>query len=270
MLPEGLNVFGQSFYERRGGKSFMNESVNPSSGRNRKKRSAVIVALTIFFFATFSALGIWQIERLGWKLDLIARVDARVNAMPVNVPVEADWPLVNAARNEYQHVQISGHFLNDKEALVYASTERGPGYWVLTPLVGTDGVTVFVNRGFVPLDRKEATTRQAGEVAGAVTVTGLLRLNEPKGTLLRSNEPSEDRWYSRDVLAMGAARGLQHVGPFFIDADGTPNPGGLPVGGLTIIHFRNSHLSYALTWFAMALMAIAGGVILLRAERRRA
>lgn len=248
----------------------MNEAINPSSGRNRKKRSAVIVALTVFFFTTFSALGIWQIERLAWKLDLIARVDARVNAMPVPAPAKADWPSVNAARNEYQHVQLSGHFLNDKEALVYASTERGPGYWVLTPLVEADGATVFVNRGFVPLDRKDPATRQAGEVSGEVKVTGLLRLNEPKGTLLRSNAPEQDRWYSRDVLAMGEARGLQSVAPYFVDADGTANPGGLPVGGLTIIHFRNSHLSYAVTWFAMALMSIAGGVILLKAERRRA
>ena len=104
----------------------MNEAVNPSSGRNLKMRSAIIIALTVFFFAIFSALGIWQIARLSWKLDLIARVDARVNAMPVPAPAEADWSTVNQARNEYQHVYISGHFLNDRQAFVYASTERGP------------------------------------------------------------------------------------------------------------------------------------------------
>ena len=141
---------------------------------------------------------------------------------------------------------------------------------MLTPLVEASGAIVFVNRGFVPLDHKDPATRKDGELSGEVKVTGLLRLNEPKGTLLRSNEPSQDRWYSRDVLAMGEARGLHPVAPYFVDADSTPNPGGLPVGGLTIIHFRNSHLSYAVTWFAMALMSIAGGVILLKAERRRA
>ena len=248
----------------------MNEAVNPSSARKSKTPKIIIVALTVFFFAVFSGLGVWQVERLAWKLDLIARVDTRVNAMPVPVPAEAAWPTVNAAKNEYQHVTISGHFLNDKEAYVYASTERGPGYWVLTPLVEASGAIVFVNRGYVPLDRKEPATREEGELSGEVKVTGLLRINEPKGTFLRSNVPAEDRWYSRDVLAMGKAHGLTRIAPYFVDADGAPNPGGLPVGGLTIIHFRNSHLSYAITWFVLALMSIAGGVILLKAERRKA
>ena len=52
--------------------------------------------------------------------------------------------------------------------------------------------------------------------------------------------------------------------PIFIDADATANPGGLPVGGLTVIAFRNSHLVYALTWFALAAGLAAGGVMALR------
>lgn len=243
--------------------------VSEMTPRPRKSRLAGIVALTVFFFAVFTALGIWQVERLSWKLDLIARVDARVHAEPQAIPAEGDWANVTEQRDEYRHVVVSGHFLHDKEALVYASTERGPGYWVLTPLALADGATVFVNRGFVPLDRKARASREAGEVEGPVTVYGLLRVNEPKGTLMRSNDPANDRWYSRDVEAMGAAHGLKRVAPFFIDADDTANPGGLPVGGLTVIHFRNSHLSYAATWFAMALLSIVGGAILMRAERRR-
>ncbi|HWU63235.1 MAG TPA: SURF1 family protein [Ensifer sp.] len=235
----------------------------------RKSRLVGIGLLTLLFFATFIALGIWQVERLSWKLDLIARVDARVHAPAVSVPDEVSWSAVNAASDEYRHVTASGRFVHDKSALVYASTERGPGFWVLTPLQTEKGAIVYVNRGWVPSDRKDAAGRAEGNPEGAVQVTGLLRITEPGGTLLRSNDPADGRWYSRDVEAMGTTAGLSRVAPFFIDADDTPNPGGLPVGGLTIIRFPNSHLSYALTWFAMAALSLVGGAILVRAERRR-
>lgn len=235
----------------------------------RKSRLVGIGLLTLFFFTTFIALGVWQVERLSWKLDLIARVDARVHAPAVSVPDEASWSAVNAANDEYRHVTASGRFVHDKSALVYASTERGPGFWVLTPLQMDNGAIVYINRGWVPTDRKDAAGRAVGNPEGPVQVTGLLRITEPGGTLLRSNDPADGRWYSRDVEAMGKTAGLSRVAPFFIDADDTPNQGGLPVGGLTIIKFPNSHLSYALTWFAMAALSLVGGAILVRAERRR-
>lgn len=235
----------------------------------RKSRIVALSLLTVFFVAVFSALGVWQLERLSWKLDLIARVNEKVGAPPIAIPAEKDWPSVNAADDEYRHVTASGHFLNGKEALVYATTERGPGYWVLTPLQLDSGAIVYVNRGWVPMDRKDPESRAAGEPSGDVKVTGLLRINEPGGTLLRSNDPADGRWYSRDVLAMGEKADLDRIAPFFIDADATPNPGGLPVGGLTVVKFRNSHLSYAITWFALAALSVVGGVILVRAEGRR-
>jgi surfeit locus 1 family protein len=67
---------------------------------------------------------------------------------------------------------------------------------------------------------------------------------------------------------MAAAHGLSNVAPFFIDADATPNPGGLPIGGLTVISFPNNHLVYALTWFALAAM-VAGGFCYLLYDQRR-
>ena len=36
-----------------------------------------------------------------------------------------------------------------------------------------------------------------------------------------------------------------------------PNPGGFPIGGLTVVAFHNDHLVYALTWFTLALMLAA-------------
>ena len=99
-----------------------------------------------------------------------------------------------------------------------------------------------------------------------VMITGLLRTTEPGGGFLRSNDPTAGRWYSRGVEAIARARGLRDTAPFFLDADATPNPGGYPVGGLTVIAFRNNQLVYALTWFALAALSVAGAVMAWRKE----
>ena len=125
----------------------------------------------------------------------------------------------------------------------------------MTPLE-TPGFTLLVNRGFVPRERRDPATRAAGNTAGPTTVTGLLRMTEPGGGFLRANDPAANRWYSRDVAAIAAARGLGRTAPYFVDADAAPNPGGLPVGGLTVVKFPDNHLVYALTWFALMLLAL--------------
>lgn len=216
-----------------------------------KARSIVALLLAVLGIAVLVALGVWQVERRAWKLDLIARVDARLAAAPVAAPGPDAWPDLTRAANEYERVEATGHFLHDREVAVLAVTQFGSGYWILTPLETPD-FTLLVNRGFVPQNKRDPATRGEGQISGEVTITGLLRLTEPHGGFLRRNDPAGDRWYSRDVPAIADARGLGPIAPYFVDADGTPNPGGLPVGGLTVVHFRNSHLSYALTWFALA------------------
>lgn len=226
----------------------------------RGKRS-LLLALCLLGTLLFTALGIWQVERRAWKLDLIARVNARVNAAPVPLPSRERWAALGGPQAEYRHVQVRGTFLHEKETLVDALTELGPGAWVLTPLRTSDGF-ILVSRGFVPPQLEEQATRLAGQLRGEVRVTGLLRLSEPHGRFLRPNQPQQDRWFSRDVAAIAHARGLPDVAPFFIDADATPNPGGYPIGGLTVIRFRNTHLLYALTWFGLAALCVTGLVLI--------
>ena len=216
----------------------------------RSKRF-LLVALCLLATALFVALGIWQVERRAWKLDLIARVEARLAAPPVPAPGRADWPRITRDADEYRRVTATGHLLPDRAVRTTALTEKGAGSWLLAPLVTPAGDTILVNRVFVPPDWRAP----AGDGEGTVTVTGLLRLPEPGGGFLRSNDPARDRWYSRDVAAIAAAKGLGDVAPYFIDADASGNRPGEPVGGLTVVTFRNHHLIYALTWFGLALMA---------------
>jgi len=213
-----------------------------------------LAVLSLTAFAALIALGVWQVERRAWKLALIDRVEQRVHAPAQPIPSPGVWSAVTAANDEYRHVSLTGRFLHDRETLVQAVTEEGPGYWVLTPLQRGDGTQVLVNRGFVPSERRDASARRDGNPDGPVEITGLLRMSEPKGGFLRNNVPQHNRWYSRDVAAIAAARGLHEAAPFFVDADAGSQSGGGPIGGLTVVRFPNNHLIYALTWFALALM----------------
>ncbi|WP_295706652.1 SURF1 family protein [uncultured Brevundimonas sp.] len=224
----------------------------------------MLLAVLALAAAGFVALGVWQLERRVWKLDLIAQVDARVHAPAVAPPGPSEWPAVSAERDQYRRVQLRGVFLHDRETLTQAATALGAGYWVMTPLRTDQGFTVLINRGFVPPERRDPAMRAGGEQ----TVTGLLRVTEPRGGFLRANDPASNRWRSRDVEAIARAHGLADVAPYFIDADAASDPGAWPRGGLTVIRFPNSHLVYALTWFGMALLSLAGMGLVLR-ERRR-
>lgn len=237
---------------------------------NPPRRSArlVITALALLLFSIFIALGTWQVFRLQWKEDLIARVDARVHQAPTALPPPAQWPQLNGAKDEYRHVRASGIWLPEKSARVQAVTDFGSGYWLMTPLKLSDGSVVWINRGYIAPALKLPLPAPHGEQ----TITGLLRMSQPGGAFLRKNDPAADRWFSRDVQALASARGLRQVAPFFIDADATPGqdkPESGPVGGLTVVRFANNHLGYALTWFALAAMVAAAWFWILRHERGR-
>jgi surfeit locus 1 family protein len=222
--------------------------------------SPLLALVALLGVATLIALGVWQIERRALKLALIERVEQRIHAVPQPMPAPASWPAIGAAHDEYRRITVTGRFLHDRETLVQAVTEEGPGFWVLTPLQTADGTVVLINRGFVPPERRDPQSRRESSPNMPVTITGLLRLTEPKGGFLRSNDPAANRWYSRDVEAIAAAQGLPRTAPFFIDADAMPNMGGYPRGGLTVVKFHNNHLIYALTWFGLAIM-LAGAFL---------
>lgn len=225
-----------------------------------------LAGCALLLFIGFVVLGSWQLQRRSWKLDLIERATQRVAAPVVDAPGPVQWPLINAAQDEYRHVRLTGRFLTGRDVRVQAVTRLGAGFWLLSPLQGADGSIVLVNRGYLP-----PQTPSAAPPDGLVTVTGLLRLTELGGGFLRQNDPAGDRWFSRDVAAMAQARGLaasNQVAPYFVDVDAglagrTPAPGE-PVGGLTVIAFANSHLVYALTWYALALMVAGAAFALAR------
>lgn len=229
-----------------------------------------LTILLLVACAAFVALGVWQVQRLHWKHDLIARVDARVSAEPVALPSEAG---LSDGDYEYLRVRVSGRFDASASALVRAATGLGTGYWTMVPMRIGDNRLVWINRGFVPAG---TTVSQAAAAvpAGDVAVTGLLRMTEADGSLLQSNRPADDRWYSRDTAALAQDRGIGPVVPAFIDAQAESGgiraeKGAQPVPGLTVINFPDNHLSYALTWFALAALSLVGIWFLWRVSPNR-
>lgn len=221
--------------------------------------TVLLLLLTVALVVVFVLLGNWQMRRLHWKLDLIEAVETRAYGPAVPVPATFD-----PARHDYLKVRFSGHPDVARSVLVKAVTGRGPGYWVMTPWQTGQG-PIWVNRGYVPADRTDPDEWAMPQPQ----VIGLLRAGETGGTFLERNDAATGRWVSRDPAALSQAAGLDPAAGFFVDALTGDSSPAWPRAGMTRLDFRNPHLSYALTWYAMALLlAITVTALVVRAFRR--
>ncbi len=229
---------------------------------------AALVALAILI-----GLGTWQLQRKTWKDGLIAQIEARAGGEPGSILPESRWGAWRADEDQFRRVSVTGRFLHEHEAPIHglAPADRGApaqGFYLFTPLRMADGALVVVNRGFVPTELRDPAARPGSQPAGEVTVTGLVRAPEEPSFFIPANVPAQNRWFVRDPLAVAAARGLDRVAPFYVEADATPNPSGWPRGGQNRLNLPNNHLQYALTWYGIALTLV--GVFGAFARRRLA
>ncbi|ANT50564.1 SURF1 family protein [Mesorhizobium amorphae] len=246
----------------------MSEASARSSGRSRPK-TALLLGLGLVVFVILLALGTWQLQRLHWKEGLLQTIDQRTHSPPRPL-AEVESQFASSGDVDYTPVTVSGTFLHQGERHFYSTWDGAAGFDVITPLQLDDGRFVLINRGFIPYDLKDAAKRPQGQVTGKVTVTGLARnpLLVKPSMMLPDNDIQKNIFYWKDRDAMASSAGLPAAArlvPFFIDADKTPNPGGLPVGGVTIIDLPNSHLQYAFTWYGLA--AALAGVLIFRLRR---
>lgn len=232
----------------------------------------LVVVFGLAALAILIGLGSWQVQRLHWKQALIATIEARRNAAPVQLG-EAEHRYRSSGDVDYTPVTATGTFRHAGERHFLATWKGRSGFFVYAPLELADGRFVLVNRGFVPYDLKDASKRPQGQVEGEVTVTGLARnpLAEKPSTLVPDNDPAKNIFYWKDRDAMAASAGLPagaDIVPLFIDADASPNPGGWPAGGVTLVDLPNKHLEYAVTWYGLAAALV--GVFGVWLWRRRA
>ncbi|XP_019727722.1 surfeit locus protein 1 [Hippocampus comes] len=212
--------------------------------------------------ATTFGLGTWQVKRRQWKLQLIDELTRLTTAEPIPLPID---PL-ELTGLEYRRVRVRGRYEHDKELYVLPRSPVDPekearmagrltssgetvGANVITPFHCTDlGITILVNRGYVPKQKMRPDSRMKGQVEDEVEVVGVVRLTEPRKPFMPSNDPERNRWHFRDLEAMSDVTGAQ---PIFIDADlASTIPGG-PVGGQTRVTLRNEHMQYIITWYGL-------------------
>jgi surfeit locus 1 family protein len=201
------------------------------------------------------ALGTWQVQRLHWKTELLARLDAAAAAPPV--------PL-GAAPEPWRRVVATGRFDHGREAVLGLEV-RGTvlGTHLLTPLLRDGAPPLLVDRGWVPLERNEPVARPEGEVS----ITGYVRPGEGRGWFAATDDPAGRRFYSFDPPAIGAALGLPVIEPFALVALAQPGaPPGLPAAANSLPRPSNPHLGYAVTWYGLALALV--GVLIAWALRR--
>jgi surfeit locus 1 family protein len=212
---------------------------------------AVLILLT---------MGFWQLERLTWKDGLIAERTAALQAEPVLLP-QGDK---NLAGMNFRRVYVTGRFVHDKTQHLQNRNLNGVrGVDLITPLERSaeeGGGYVLVNRGWMPL--KRLARQNAGKVAGAapVRLQGVVRAGaRDRNAFTPDNEPEKSLWFSVDPVAMAQTLKLE-MPSLVIQADQASKPGEYPVSGLSTYNLKNNHLSYALTWFALAaaLMLIFG------------
>ena len=205
-------------------------------------------------FVLLCGLGVWQLERLQWKLALIATVNDHMKAAPVTLDRILAMPTDDA---QYRRVTLQGHFDHTKEAYVFTTDASGaPVYHVLTPFQTDTGKTLMVDRGAVPKEKLDPASRAAGNVTGQTAITGVWRAPDAPGVFTPAPDLAQRVWYARDLAGIARADQVKLSEPVVIEAGPAPNPGGLPRGGQTVVSFRNEHLSYAVTWFGLAAMLV--------------
>ncbi|HEY0838356.1 MAG TPA: SURF1 family cytochrome oxidase biogenesis protein, partial [Azospirillum sp.] len=168
------------------------------SAEGRRFRPSLWATLfTVPAVLAMLALGTWQAQRLSWKTELIQRVQERVASPPVPLPAA----IADPEPLDLRPVTVTGRFLHDREMLLLARPRQGQvGYEVVTPLERADGgPPVLVNRGWVPMDRRDPVTRREGRTADAVTIAGIARLPAAAGWLQPDNTPGADVWRRADT-----------------------------------------------------------------------
>lgn len=206
-------------------------------------------------------LGCWQVQRLGWKTELIARFEDRLVRDPLPLPPAID---PNAIKDfDYRRITATGKFRHDQEMLIGPRLHDGnDGYLVITPLERQfDGfignATILVCRGWIPKDKAAQSSRPEGLPRGEVTVQGLLREPWKKNMFTPDNKPAQGAFYFPDVAQMAKHTGSQ---PVWIEETMRQDlieaydreAKGIPIGRAAEVNLRNNHTQYIFTWYFLS------------------
>lgn len=204
--------------------------------------------------AILISLGTWQLRRMEWKEAILAEIEARIAAAPVELPVAPD-----PEAHRYLPVTMDGTFTGERLYVLVSRKQVGAGVRVIEAFA-TEGRRVLVDRGFLPDADKDRvlTVTQA-------TVVGNLHWPEETDGFIPPPDPATGLWFARDAVAMSAKLRTE---PTYIVARETTGDGiePLPVDTSTI---PNDHWGYAVQWFLLAATWLGMTAYFLWRIRRR-
>jgi surfeit locus 1 family protein len=219
--------------------------------------------MTAAMLIVLLGLGTWQVKRLFWKEALLAQIDHAEAAAPI--------PLSETA-SPFTKVAVTGTLLPDETALYGAevrSIASGPemGARMIEPLRETNGVVILVDRGWVPLSRPGPIDQPEG----TVTISGYVRFGDLAHWFSAADDPAARRFFTFDPKAIGDGVGQPKVRPFILVELATgPEPAAnhWPDPARHLPRPPNSHLSYAITWYGLAVALLAIFVVWAMRESR--
>jgi len=201
-------------------------------------------------------LGVWQIQRLAWKEAIIADINTRIAAAPVDLPAS-----VNRDLDAYLPVTVSGTFEQGEVHVLVSQKDVGAGYRIITPFVLEDGRRIMVDRGFAVASAKDAARSD-----GPAIVTGNLQWPQETDSFTPEADLKGNIWFARDVPAMARTLGTQPV--LLVARSSKPPAAGISPLPVDTARIPNDHLQYAITWFSLAAIWLGMSLFFLR--RRRA
>jgi len=211
--------------------------------------------LGVVGIAILVSLGIWQLQRLDWKTAILAEIDARIAAEPVALPDQPD-----PEQDKYLPVTTVGQFKGPALHVLGSTAAEGAGYRIIQGFE-TGGRMVMVDRGFVDILNKDASLP-----IGPMTLVGNLHWPEETDSYTPQPDLTKNIWFARDVATMSQALATQPIMIVARDASETsPILTQMPV---TSSGIPNDHLSYAITWFSLALVWLGMTLFLMWRIRR--
>ncbi len=191
--------------------------------------------------AVLISLGIWQMQRLSWKENVLADIETRILAAPAALPKSPD-----AGTDRYLPVTVTGTLGPEVLRVLVSQKQIGAGYRLITRLDRGDR-QVLVDLGFIRVDRPLPVLPD-----GPVTIAGNLHWPDDRNSSTPENDLAGNIWFARDLPQMASVLNSEPLLLIarrwsFPDAGVTP----LPVDSTGI---PNDHLNYAITWFSLAVV----------------
>ena len=227
------------------------------------RRSIVFCVFAALAAILFVRLGFWQLARLHAKVQRNAVIAVQQQAPAVQF---ASLPRDTAAAH-YRRASATGVFDYETELVAAGRSHQGsPGVELISPLrlAGSDTV-VLVNRGWVYSPDGSSVDRARWREQDSATVVGYVEQYAPDaGTTAAGRDPRVVRHISRRAVS---SRISQPLAPYYLVQTGD-TASSHPVRREMPALDEGPHRGYAIQWFAFALIAVGGAVVVTWRERR--